>query len=319
LAIESALSQEPPFAEVIVVDDGSTDHSVEVVRSYGSRVRLVEKANGGHLSACLAGLRVSAASYVHFLDSDDVAKPGLVAAVTAALMTAPVKVQFPLEAVDAAGVPTGSVFPHLEAEYGSKQMVEDNRVLGFYTCPPTSGNVYRRSALAGLDATALDGSEAFDGAPTLLLPYLGDIVSMPQPLVQYRIHGKNISQWYRPTVELLQQEIAGLYARWDQACVLLDWARPPFADEEPAYVSERRLMLAGLQGQRFVGAQVWAFVRRSMGSHLPAKHKVVLTMWAVLFLFPVPALRRQLVLSRRSASSRPRLVRWAVRVLRRGI
>ena len=50
-AIESALAQSYPRVEVIVVDDGSTDHSRAVIARYGARIHAVLKPNGGQASA----------------------------------------------------------------------------------------------------------------------------------------------------------------------------------------------------------------------------------------------------------------------------
>src|SRR5687767_6151914 len=68
-AIDSALGQTYPNTEVIVVDDGSTDTSREVIRSYGGRVVPVLKENGGMMSAYNAGFSVSRGEVVVFLDS----------------------------------------------------------------------------------------------------------------------------------------------------------------------------------------------------------------------------------------------------------
>src|ERR1035438_2741424 len=55
-AINSALDQTYPNVEVIVVDDGSTDNSREVISSFGNRVISVLKENGGQSSALNAGI-----------------------------------------------------------------------------------------------------------------------------------------------------------------------------------------------------------------------------------------------------------------------
>jgi glycosyltransferase involved in cell wall biosynthesis len=69
-AIESALKQSLEAAEVVVVDDGSTDRPGEVVRRYPS-VRLIEQENRGLASARNAGLRAVESDKVIFLDADD--------------------------------------------------------------------------------------------------------------------------------------------------------------------------------------------------------------------------------------------------------
>ncbi|KIQ97251.1 glycosyltransferase family 2 protein [Lysobacter sp. A03] len=73
-AVEGVLAQSHPPCDVIVVDDGSTDGSVQMLRErYGEdpRVILVCQENGGQLSAFLAGLRHARGDIVCFLDSDD--------------------------------------------------------------------------------------------------------------------------------------------------------------------------------------------------------------------------------------------------------
>ncbi|NJL19690.1 MAG: glycosyltransferase family 2 protein [Leptolyngbyaceae cyanobacterium SM1_3_5] len=71
-AIESALNQTYTNVEVIVVDDGSTDRSVEVVRSLGDRVRLEQIDHQGACAARNLGLQLSQGEFIQFLDADDV-------------------------------------------------------------------------------------------------------------------------------------------------------------------------------------------------------------------------------------------------------
>lgn len=78
-AIDSALAQTYENIEVVVVDDGSTDNSAEVIATYGDRIRVVAKANGGQSSAFNAGFQASTGQLICFLDSDDVFEPHKVA------------------------------------------------------------------------------------------------------------------------------------------------------------------------------------------------------------------------------------------------
>jgi glycosyltransferase involved in cell wall biosynthesis len=70
-AIDSVLGQSYREREVIVVDDGSTDSTVELLRNYGSKIRLVEQKNGGVASARNHGIKLAQGEYVAFLDADD--------------------------------------------------------------------------------------------------------------------------------------------------------------------------------------------------------------------------------------------------------
>jgi glycosyltransferase involved in cell wall biosynthesis len=79
-AIEGALAQTYPKIEVVVVDDGSTDHTREVVDAYASRgVRYVYQGNLGPGPARNRGLRETKGLLVAFCDADDVFMPDKIA------------------------------------------------------------------------------------------------------------------------------------------------------------------------------------------------------------------------------------------------
>jgi glycosyltransferase involved in cell wall biosynthesis len=69
--IENMLSQTLQPQEIIVVDDGSTDSSVEVIKSFGSRITLICQENKGPGAARNAGLEIATGDYIQFFDSDD--------------------------------------------------------------------------------------------------------------------------------------------------------------------------------------------------------------------------------------------------------
>jgi len=74
-AIESAMGQTRPPAEIIVVDDGSTDETLAAARSYGSPVRVVDQENAGVSAARNRAIELARGDWIAFLDADDVWRP----------------------------------------------------------------------------------------------------------------------------------------------------------------------------------------------------------------------------------------------------
>lgn len=74
-AIKSALSQSYQPIEVIVIDDGSTDNGIEIVKTYSERVRLERNSGKGACAARNLGMALSKGEYIQFLDADDVLVP----------------------------------------------------------------------------------------------------------------------------------------------------------------------------------------------------------------------------------------------------
>lgn len=76
-SIDSVLNQTYDDYEIIIVDDGSTDKSVEVIKSnYSSeKIRIIKKENGGPSSARNRGVQESKGEWVVFLDADDMLLP----------------------------------------------------------------------------------------------------------------------------------------------------------------------------------------------------------------------------------------------------
>jgi glycosyltransferase involved in cell wall biosynthesis len=147
-AIDSALAQTAAEVEVIVVDDGSTDDSAQIIRSYGDRIRAVFKPNGGQASAWNAGFASSRGQIVLFLDSDDVLDAAAVEQVQQRFAEGGLaKVHWPLRVIDELGRSDGRRVPPGDLPVGDlRDQVLRSGVVG-YAWPPTSGNAWSRRFL----------------------------------------------------------------------------------------------------------------------------------------------------------------------------
>ncbi len=73
--IESVLNQTYPCMEIIVVNDGSTDNTEEVLESYIGKIKYIYKENGGPGSAVNAGIMAATGKYIARIDDDDLFLP----------------------------------------------------------------------------------------------------------------------------------------------------------------------------------------------------------------------------------------------------
>ncbi len=195
-AIDSALHQLYPTIEVIVVDDGSTDDSRDVIASYGNRIVAVLKECGGQASALNAGFALSHGDIVIFLDADDVLLPRTVERVAYTFRSNPrlAKVSYRLAVVDTSGMPTGAVTPSRSARMPQGDM--RNQVLNCpddIPWPETSGNAFSAAVLREVmpvpeDVYPICADYYLSNVSALFLP----VVSLEQAGGYHRRHGSNL-------------------------------------------------------------------------------------------------------------------------------
>lgn len=193
-AIESALNQTYPNIEVIVVDDGSTDNSREIISRYASAglIKAVLKENGGQASAMNAGFEVSSGDLVVFLDSDDVLKPEAIEVAAKAWYPGVSKIQWRMEGVDGNLAPIGMVFPPLDVPLFNGNVSEVAKKWFRFTPSPQSGNMYHRGFLnCAMPLPEKEWKICADFPLYTAAVFYGEIVSLPDILGYYRIHGDN--------------------------------------------------------------------------------------------------------------------------------
>jgi glycosyltransferase involved in cell wall biosynthesis len=194
-SIDSALRQSYGTVEVIVVDDGSTDNSREIIASYGAQIVPVLQQNGGQAAAFNNGFAHSHGEIVIFLDADDVLLPDTAQHVVDALDAHPdaAKIQYRMEIIDAAGARTGTIkpaphVPLLSGDLREHYLLFPDDVLRM----PTSANAFPAWVLNAILPIPAEGYRG--GADTYLThmaPLFGPVVSLEAVGAYYRVHGSN--------------------------------------------------------------------------------------------------------------------------------
>jgi glycosyltransferase involved in cell wall biosynthesis len=188
-AVDSALMQTFPNVEVIVIDDGSTDDSREIIASYGDRVIALLKDNGGQAAAFNVGLAASKGEIVIFLNADDVLLPTAVQRVVGLFRSGVVKVHWPLWRVNPDLSRTGQRIPTEDLPVGDLRAATFAGGPATSLSPPTSGNAWARDFLEQVMPIPEENHRT--GANDYLYglaPAFGVIDRIKTPQALYRVH-----------------------------------------------------------------------------------------------------------------------------------
>jgi len=191
-AIDSVLSQDFPseHLEIIVVDDGSTDDTAERLSRYGSRIKYLQKPNGGQASAFNLGFAHARGDFIVLLDADDFFLPGKLRRVFDEFQSHPEvgMIYHRLPQMHSGGV----IIPVVGFEPLSGFLPADNRILSRYTAHQTSCLAFRRSALLELlpipESMRLQADAYLELVAILIKP----VLAIQEDLAVYRIHGENL-------------------------------------------------------------------------------------------------------------------------------
>jgi glycosyltransferase involved in cell wall biosynthesis len=191
-AIESAIAQDFPASEreILVVDDGSTDDTVERVRKFGKAITYFRKPNGGQASAFNLGLRYAAGRYVALLDADDYWLPGKLTRIAEEFERNPdagMVYHAYCEWIAAKGI-----FREAKLPLVSGFLPANHDELLKYVLYPTSFLAFRRSAIDLLLPIPEELTIQADAFLSALVIFVAPVVAVTDRLAVYRIHSTNL-------------------------------------------------------------------------------------------------------------------------------
>lgn len=314
-AIDSVLNQTFKDFEVLVVDDGSTDKSWDVISAYGDKIRAFRWENQGAGRACIKAAALARGKYIQIVDSDDELKPDSLEKVARHLGGSPSKIQFTLTPIDANGAVIGGPFPAFRDPYTRERMMKEIERNGSYVTGPTSSIVYRADVVAAVDD--VDYERFLDGVTYLLCPFMGDIVTLQEPLANYRVHSQNASGFNVLSPDKIALERSRFIARLShlkRICARLgiDASRVP-EGEKTWYVTERSLLWSMAKDGSMPFAMTVTYLVRLSRAMFPLKYKLASGAWAIA-AFLVPGKGRKTLLNwRYNPWSRPSFLRGVTR------
>jgi glycosyltransferase involved in cell wall biosynthesis len=185
-AVDSVLEQLPDGAELICIDDGSTDGSWDILGTINdARVKTARQENGGAASARNAGLDVAQGEIVAFMDADDLALPG--------------RFEIPLRALEEdsslaiVGAAARVIDPEGRALRDESHPAADTflRWITLFNSPFTFSAITVRASALRFDSSVIPAEDYAYCADML---DRGKGLLLPDPLCAYRIHPGQVTQ-----------------------------------------------------------------------------------------------------------------------------
>jgi glycosyltransferase involved in cell wall biosynthesis len=215
-AIRSVQEQDLPASEleIVVVDDGSTDSTPDIVRKFAPAVRLLRKPNGGQASAFNAAIPEARGEIVAFLDGDDWWAPGKLASVVEIFASDP--------GVSLVGHGLTQIYPDGRAQTEAPREISRFRIDSVDAAKRfrirkcflgTSRMSYRKVLLQRIGPVPQVLTFEADEYLFTLGAFLGEIVILREPLAFYRLHDGNLFQYSNGAMESArrkQQVLASL-------------------------------------------------------------------------------------------------------------
>jgi glycosyltransferase involved in cell wall biosynthesis len=196
LALESVRNQSYGNFEALVCDDGSTDNSRQVIQEFASkdsRIKLLPQENRGFASAVNTAYENSKGEVICLLDADDMFKPCKLQRLLETFRSNPRSglCVHPLMPVSATGQPLGPPSrPDMDRGWIGPQALKRG---GWSILPSTSSLSFRRQITAEIFPIPLEIRRFVDYYLSRTAQFFTEISIVPEPLTEYRIHGKSMS------------------------------------------------------------------------------------------------------------------------------
>jgi glycosyltransferase involved in cell wall biosynthesis len=327
-AIDSALNQDHPICEVIVVDDGSTDNSRAVIARYGDRIRsVVRETNDGQIPALKDAWPLARYPILIFLDADDVLFPHAAGTVASRWTTGTVKTQSPVLRIDEAGRQIGTITPKYPPNLDTGTLRRSLLRTGCCFLSPSSGNAYSRDLL---EAVARDGGFDLESPREFCMdvimegnaPFYGEVVTIYEPLAYYRIHESNDNMYHvinkarfdkmSRYFNLKLDYFAGRCRVWGLSF------DPGAARNRSIWALECQLVCRQLAGsENPMEDSVWRTLFGAVRAHvdaieLPISNRLISAVWFISVAVTPRAIAKRLIALRFATAERPL---WFKRVL----